>query len=459
MMATNRTASSCKVSCSVAVLLACASSQAFSSGFSLIEQSVSSMGTAYAGAGSNGQDASTIYFNPALMSRLEGDQVSVGLHLVSPSTRFSGGSTYNAANAAILNYQANGGTPIAGTPAGSQASGGDAGENGIVPHLAYVHNINGKWDFGLSVNTPFGLRTKYSDDWAGRYSAIESEIITVNINPALSYRLDAYTSVGFGVSAMYGKLKLRNAIDDALLIAIQTQTALGGAPDSSGQLNVDDWGYGFNFGVLLEPNDQTRLGFAYRSSVSLNLDGSFKNDSQFLSLDSHARVPVKLPDTLLLSAYHELNPEWAVMADLLWTGWSHIDALVAQLSDTGSTNTIPLRWEDSTRVAVGVSYKQSDRLTLRGGIAYDQTPVTDSKYRPAALPDEDRTWLSLGAGFRPSKQLSFDVAYAHLFVKDTSIHSTDAYSSAIPVGTGLHALDGTYKSSVDILSAQANWKF
>jgi len=112
------------------------------------------------------------------------------------------------------------------------------------------------------------------------------------------------------------------------------------------------------------------------------------------------------------------------------------------------------------RYAIGTSYRHDEKWTFRGGLAYDETPVSSPNFRPAALPDEDRTWLALGAGYKYSKQLSFDIGYAHLFIDDTQISSTDAYSSLLaPISEGFHRLNGEYDASVDIISAQANWKF
>ena len=430
---------SCAIS--IAGLLSLAMTPVFSAGFALIEQSVSSMGTAYAGAGSISEDASTVFFNPASMARLEGRQLSAGLHVVIPKSDFSGSVTYNPL------YPGVPGTPVAPGPDNDT----DGGVTGYVPHFTYVQELNDRWNFGLSVNVPFGLKTEYGSGWVGRYSAIESEITMVNLNPTLSFRVNEHASIGFGVSAMYANLILENAIDDVYL------TGGTATSDGIGKIDVDDWGFGFNFGVLLEPSKHTRLGLAYRSKVDVELDGDLASTS-VVQPSTSAKVDASLPNSLLLSAWHELNPQWAVMADVTWTQWSKIDALVASFG-TGNTNTIPLHWEDSTRVSVGTSYKHDEKWTFRGGLAYDETPVSSPKFRPAALPDEDRLWLALGAGYKHSKQLSFDVGYAHLFIDDTDINSTDAYSSAVPFVEGIHRVNGEYDASVDIISAQANWKF
>jgi long-chain fatty acid transport protein len=442
----------------IAGLLSMTSGGVLAGGFALIEQSVSSMGTAYAGAGSAAEDASYIFFNPASMSQLEGTQVSGGLHVVLPESKFTGSGTYNASHPVIL---ANG---FAGDPIIVGADNdSDAGVDGYIPHFAYVRELSDRMNFGLTVNVPFGLKTEYGSEWVGRYSSIESEITTINLNPSLSFEVDDHVTIAFGVSAMYANLIYQNAIDDAFLSTCDPNTGVCTGPTNSpsdgfAEVDVDDWGFGWNFGAILEPSDGTRLGFAYRSKVDIELDGGLASTSA-LQPSTSAGVNASLPDTILLSAYHEVNPQWAVMADVLWTQWSRIDALVINLG-TGNSNTIPLKWEDTYRYAVGAHYKPSERWIFRGGVAFDETPIPSPELRPTALPDEDRVWLDFGVGYRHSRNLSFDFGYAHLFIDDPSIDSTDAYSSSFaPLTEGIHRVTGEYEASTDIISAQVNWKF
>ena len=417
----------------IAGLLSITSCGAFASGFALIEQSVSSMGTAYAGSGSAAEDASFIFFNPASMSELDGTQVSGGMHIVLPETEFTGTATLNPA------YGAGSGT----VPPGTSAE--DAGELGALPHFAYTRSINDKLDFGLTVNVPFGLKTEYNAGWVGRYSSTAGEVRTVNINPALSFEVDEHVTLGFGLSVMYANLIFENVVD----------TSFPTFADAPIKIDVDDWGFGWNFGALLKPTDSTRFGIAYRSKVEVELEG---DRSSTIVPGTSTDADVSLPDTLLLSAYHEVNDQWAVMADVTWTQWSRIDALVFRFGDT-TTNTIPVKFDDSYRYSIGATYKKDDRWKFRGGLAFDETPVPSPEFRLTALPDEDRTWLTVGAGYQYSKNLSFDVGYAHLFIDDTRINSTDGYSSTVPFTEGPHRVTGEYEASVDIISAQLNWKF
>ncbi len=258
-----------------------------------------------------------------------------------------------------------------------------------------------------------------------------------------------HVTLGFGLSVMYANLIFEN-------VAHTNFPSFAPSGDVPVKIDVDDWGFGWNFGALLKPTDSTRFGIAYRSKVEVELEGD--RSSPFGIPGASTNADVSLPDSLLLSAYHEVDDQWAVMADVTWTQWSRIDALVFRFGDT-TTNTIPVKFDDSFRYAIGASYKHDDRWKFRGGLAFDETPVPSPEFRLTALPDEDRTWLTFGAGYKHSKKLSFDIGYAHLFIDDTSINSTDGYSSTPPPLTeGPHRVTGNYEASVDIISAQVNWK-
>ena len=421
------------------------------SGFALIEQSVSSMGTAYAGAGSAAEDASYIFFNPASMSRLEDAQLTAGLHVVLPNTKFTGTGTFTNTGGAPP-----GGLDGVAYEVAGGGNGGDAGTLGVLPHFAYTREINDRMNAGITFNVPFGLKTEYDYGWAGRYAATESEIVSLNINPTLSYEINDTTTVGIGVSALYANLIFRPTIDYGLLVLGSPGTL---ATDGQAKVDIDDWGFGFNLGILFEPTESTRLGLAYRSKVEVDLDGTSKVSAVGPVPESKlgANANADLPATATISITHDINDTWTIMGDLLWTEWSNLQTLAIDRSD-GSAITVPLEWDDAIRAAVGASYKYNEQWTLRGGLAFDETPTKSPELRIASLPDEDRLWLTLGAGLQYSKNLSFDFGYAHLFIDDTDINSEDAIISPAP-GVANHNLNGEYEASVDIVSAQLNWAF
>lgn len=424
-------------------LLAAASFQIQAAGFALIEQSVSGLGNAYAGAAASAEDASTVYFNPAGMMHLQGSQFVAAMHIVKPSVEFSGSAT----------------NPLGGAIAGSD--GGDAGGASPVPNLYYTRQLNNGFVFGLGINAPFGLKTEYDSDWVGRYQAIESDVKTVNINPAIAYKASSNLSVGVGVNFQYIEATLSQAVNQQLACL----SAGGGGAcaaitgDLTAEIEGDDWSYGYNFGLMYDISQATRVGFAYRSKIKQELEGnaSFTGANPFFTTVVGVFVPtdvtanVTLPESASLSLYHDINNQWAILADATWTHWNRFQQLLVDFSNPLQTDSLTVEdWTNSMRYSLGLNYRHNSAWLLRAGVAFDEEPIRSAEYRTPRIPGNDRTWLAIGANYRHSSNLSFDVGYAHLFVDDTPINHTDLNGFNIT---------GEYDNSVDILSAQVNWTF
>jgi long-chain fatty acid transport protein len=241
------------------------------------------------------------------------------------------------------------------------------------------------------------------------------------------------------------------------------------ACDGKAKLTGDDWGFGFNGGLLLEPTENTRLGFHYRSKIDLTLDGDSKVTGVPDAIEPNgpyngkqgAELEITLPDSLSVSAYHALNSQWAIMADITWTQWSRVSSLDIKLDD-GSESVAEWDYEDSTRYAIGAEYKHDQAWTLRTGLALDETPVPSDSLRSPRVPDEERIWLSFGATYRYSPEITFDLGYAHLFVDDPKLNGVpdnNDPTKAPPENLSFHYLSGDYDASVDIFGVQVNWKF
>jgi long-chain fatty acid transport protein len=412
------------------------------SGFALSEQSVKGLGNAFTGGAAAVDDASTIFFNPAGLTELEASSVQAGAYYIAPTVRFNnqGSSLFN-------------GTPLSGS------EGGDAGVNAVVPNLYANWSISDRIKLGVGVNVPFALTTEYESDWVGRYQAVKSQLTTININPAIAAKLTEQLSVGAGVNLQYANAELSNAIDFGL---IGLSTGLPTQPQSAdGFVKVEgnDWSLGYNLGILYKPDNNTRIGLAYRSAITHQLRGEadFTVPTATAALtqrgaftDTDAKAELKLPDTLSLSIYQKVSPKFALMGDVTWTNWSRFDTLQIDFDNPAQPSTVqPQNWRDTIRVGLGFNYQVLEQLTLRAGIAYDPTPVKD-EYRTARIPDSDRTWLAVGASYKPSDSLSIDIGYAHLFVDDGSIEQVSRTE-----GT----LRGKYENQVDIVGVQVNWSF
>ena len=393
-----------------ALTIAGAAPLAQAAGFALIEQNASGLGNAYAGAAAVAADASTVYFNPAGMTLLADRQVVLAGHLVKLKAEFSGSVT----------------------PAVGGGTGGDAGGLAFLPNAYYAQRITPDLHVGVGLNAPFGLKTEYDADWMGRYQAIESEVKTVNINPSIAYRLSETVSLGAGINLQRIEATLTNRIP----VLGQPLVKIEG----------DDTGWGYNLGVLWQMMPATRVGLAYRSEIDYTLEGtSSTSDPVAPMLNGPVTAEVTLPDSASLSVLHRLGPRWDLLADVTWTGWSDFDDL--PIRGTVNKTTVE-NWDDILRYSLGVTWRQSERLSLRAGVAYDEAPVSDA-YRTPRIPDGARTWLAFGGQWRVSAASIVDFGYAHLFVNDPGLSNSDN-------GT---TLTGEYDSAVDILSAQLTVNF
>ena len=446
---------------------------ALASGFALIENSASGQGNAYAGAAAHAQDSSTIYFNPAGMMKLDRDQLTVAGHLVSPNASFTNnGSALSPALGAASG-------PLTGPD-------DDGGSIAVVPNLYWVKTLGDSTRFGLGINSPFGLATEYDANWVGRYHGVLSDLKTINFNPSLAYKINDRISIGGGLDIMLGSVDLTSAIDfGSVCVAGLTPTlgqpaAIGacnadgagpqgidGFADLNGN-NFDDISTGYNLGITIEATGSTTVGIAYRSEIEMNVTGDAKftvpTSSTALNtviagsgafIDTGLRSTVDLPASLSFSLSQRVG-KFALLADVTWTGWSSFQELRIVYDNPSQPDSVTTEaWVDTYRYSLGFDYLSSDKLILRAGLAYDQTPVPDAAHRTVRLPGNDRTWLSMGLTYLINKDMSVDVGYSHLFVDDAQINNQ--FESGIPE---LQAtVTGEYEASVDILSAQFNWYY
>ncbi|MCK5395602.1 MAG: outer membrane protein transport protein [Gammaproteobacteria bacterium] len=452
----------------LAIGIASAASITHASSFALIENSASGQGAAFAGAAAVAEDASTIYFNPAGMTQLSGSQVVVAGHIVAVTADYtdSGDSTTFA------------GSPLLG-------SNSSADETGFIPNFYYSTELENGVFVGVGVNVPFGLATDYDNGWVGRYHSLLSEIASVNINPSIAWKATDSVSVGFGLSIQYVELELTNNIDSFAACA-GLEAAAGGptgpvtcdyaipgdaARDSKLKLDGDSLEFGWNTGILIEMENNSRLGIAYRSSVKHDVEGdaAYNLDGTLDSVATQAtaafgfnvlqntplEATAELPETFSVSFAGDINEKWTALFDWTWTGWSNLDTIVIRQEGgiPGQEPTLDLDYANTNRYSVGVHYRPDNKWVYRGGLAFDETPIKTPESTTARIPGNDRTWLSFGLGYAPSTTWSLDFGYSHLFISDTDINSNTGASSSGAT------LIGSYESSVDILSAQANFNF
>lgn len=435
---------------SVAAAFAGSAGGAAASSFQLMEQSASGLGNAYAGQAASAQDASTIFFNPAGMTRIPGRQAVGVLNVIRVSAEF----TNTASTLAPLQFSVGG-------------NGGDGGDWAYIPSGYLSWQINPQLFVGVGLGTPFGLKTDYDAGWAGRFHALKSDLKTLNINPSVAWKVSDTLSIGAGVNYQYAQAKLTNSVNySAAAFAAGLLGAVGAGREGVGSVKGDDTAWGWNVGVMVDLTPSTRVGASYRSAVKFRLEGdaTFENRPGALAAvlpDGPVYADLKMPATVSVAVLHKLNPQWELLADVTWTEWSNIPTLDIIRSSGTRLTTTPLNWKDTWRAGIGANFNYNSQWTWRFGVAYDESPVPDADRTPR-VPDQDRKWLAFGAQYRWSKQLAFDVGYSHLFIKDASVNLCNAAQAAANPAAcgGKNNLVGTYDdNSVDIVSAQMRFAF
>ncbi len=415
--------------------------QAGAAGFALNESSAAAAGTAYAGRGSNAEDASIMAANPAGIALLEERQVTAGGAVVVPKGDFKGT-----------------GTTALGT---TDSTNDEFLKTAVIPFGYFSMPIDDQLSFGFGMYAPFGSSTDYSDDWAGRYLANETDVSVINLHPTVAYKFSDQLSFGLGVFATYAEGELSRFISPA-------------APDSAVVVKGDDWAYGWNIGAIWQPVETTSLGVSYRSSIKLNLKGDATGTGTAFggaTIVEKAKLNINLPEQLDLSVTHQLDDRWTVMAGATWTCWSRFDKLVIESDETGGPISgtdpsdpsvityVPENWKNTWSIAVGGSYKYSDQLTLKAGYAFDQTPVQDD-YRTARIPDGDRNWLTVGAKYELGNDWTVDAAYGYMFASKVKIDEGNYTSAGDPAsGASAFSLEGEYDNTAHVFSASVTKGF
>jgi long-chain fatty acid transport protein len=437
-------------------------------GFAIKEQSTTALGNAFAGATTGIDDLSYSFFNPAMMTYLEGNHAAASASYIFINFEFDDGeaSTTPPINAPI-------------NPTAEFDGNDDIGEDAFIPAVYGMWSYSDKLKFGLGVTAPFGLATDNPDGWIGRYHALRSDLVTIDINPTVAYRVNDALSIGAGFRAVYADAELTSAVDFGTIGALSAVP--GSIPtqqDGKVELDADAWGFGGNVGIMFEPGklvdgpdglDGLRLGLAYRSRVSLDLEGEadFKEDSAGIAAtlqgaglftDPDAKADLTLPDTISFGINYDINDEWAVMGEAVLTFWSTFDELVAEFDDNTPDNVTTEDWENVWFFALGTTYrpKWQEDLTLRFGVAFDESPIPDDTRTPR-LPGNDRYWVALGADYSPYPWLNIALGYTHIFVKDGDI---DLEATLTNENATRGNLSGEFtEAQIDIIALQGSIKF
>jgi long-chain fatty acid transport protein len=421
--------------------------QAQAGGFGVREQSALFLGTAFAGSAAGG-DLSSMYWNSAATA-------------VSPGCSFSSSLTGifpRGEETAVSGLFVTGLPPVA---AGLTSTSTDVATDALVPSSYAACQVTDRLYLGLGLNSPFGFRTKPDNTgWAGSPIATSSRVFSVDINPTLAYKVTPELTVGVGVQVEYFKLRLNHGGFNSIL----------GPLSGSRVYEADDWGVGATAGFLWQPFATTTVGLGYRSAVEVDPSGNFTRTVGATSgpaVSTGAAASLTLPDEVTLSVRQGITPRFTMLGTVEWVNWSRIGNVAAAGSGcgpTGNCEVLNLNYRDGWYFSVGGEYAYSPLLMLRAGVGYEISPIKDST-RDILLPDNNRVFLSVGATYKHSAQLSLDIGYSHLFLDDAPFCIANAAlnggTTHCTAGTPAAAvlLRGSADNSVDIVGLGLKYKY
>ncbi|MGZ9108344.1 MAG: OmpP1/FadL family transporter [Micavibrio sp.] len=408
-----------------ATALIAMSAQAYAAGFYIQEQSVTGLGSAFSGAVTNLEDPSTIFFNPAGMTKLEGMQAQAGVHLLIPDSDVS--DTGSTAPAGITTLGGSSDNPYDPTP---------------VPNGFISYQISDSLWAGLGVTAPFGLGSEYDEDWFGRFDSTKTELKVIDIQPTLAYKINDMFSIGVGANIQHADADLRNRV------------VLGALTEGNSQLTGDDWGYGYSFGIQIKPMEAATIGLNYKSEVHQNLDGRIRvttlAGATVGAVSSDGSAKLTTPDQATIGLAHKITERLTLQGQATWFGWNNFENITAIRASGAVASTVVQNYQTTWAYAVGAEYVANDAWTLRGGLQFDETPTTD-EYRTSRTPDGDRTWASLGATYGWNDRLDIGMAATYIHIEDEEIN--------IARGGGAGRMVADTEGYVGILALSATYKF
>ncbi|MDR2837441.1 MAG: outer membrane protein transport protein [Azonexus sp.] len=351
-------------------LLAAFSATASAAAFQNWEQDASSLGVAHAGSAATADSAASLYYNPAGLARLDGVQFSAGFTGLRPIADFDD----------------------KGSSGPGLGDGGDAGRWLSLPNASLSARLGSDLTLGLGVSRPFALDTRYDSGWLGQTQAQHSEIRTLNINPAIAYRLSDKIALGFGLDYQTIDLDFSRA---------------------GQRLKGDDGSWGWNAGALFTLSPNMRVGISYRSAIEHKLDGKVDGEA--------ARASITLPETAILSVWQQVSAQWEAMGDLSYTRWNRLKQVVFTDRASGAALAAePFTYGNSWRLAWGAAYRVNDIFKFKFGFAWERSPIGNNG-RTARLPDADSLRLAFGVQWLLGAWGRLDAGYSYLLMRDAKI--------------------------------------
>jgi len=350
--------------------------------------------TAFAGAGVAGraQDAGTVFSNPAGMTRFNDTAMLA-----------SGGLTFVRAP-----FNPDSGNTISGT---------DGSATGFVPFgsFAYIYPVSDQLKLGISFQNNFGLALDWGTNWVGRYSSTQASIFAPQLQPTIAYKVNDWLSVGAGAGLTLGYLDAK--------LRVKNPTLPG-----DGKMEIEDTDFAVqgNFGIMLNPSPSTRIGLRYLTETSLD----FEDDPHFsrtelplTNLINDLDLGIKMPQSVMLGVFHDLNDKWAILGSVGWEEWSEFGHVHVSVGPFLPGVTENLKFDDTYHVGIGAQYQYDSKWRYSAGVSYDSA-LSDGAHRSPVIPMGEMFRFGGGVEYKKRSDLTVGAAMDIMWEGDLSLNAS-----------------------------------
>jgi len=405
--------------------------EAFAGGLSFSEHGAKAAGMSNAFSG-QADDPSAIFYNPAGITQLSGTQVLAGTAIVYLDSVFRSSTTGESTHL--------------------------QDQFPLVPHLYVTHRFQ-KWDERLSVGlgayTPFGIVVDWPDNWQGRFDSTDAKLRVTIYNPVVAFQATKRLSVAAGVRVA------------DVAAEFEQKFNIGTGESKVRGYDLTAHPIGWNTGLLYRLTETTSVGLQFRSELQAKLKGQADlNGPGAAALGSANgfatagfQSNIKLPPQVVGGMSTKIIPRWTINADIEWEGWKTLGSLPRDYVGSTVLDSVSTRlWKNSWVYRLGAEYAATDRVSVRGGFFYDETPIPDNTF-DANIPNANLYAFTTGLGYKWNAA-TFDVGYLIGFYEKRSIDSStlDPNNRGGTLGLGPPAF-GSYSTTAHVLTMSVTFKF
>jgi long-chain fatty acid transport protein len=372
------------IKAALAMSVSMIAANAYAGGFINSSQSTVLNGLAYAGAAAPGSSsAASLFYNPATMTGFRGLTIDTNYTFGLPSSKATGTTNLgNLGRATTANYAM----------------------NYFVPASYVVYQINESLWAGISINSTYGNSTKANRDWVGSFAASTTKLRVITATPSLAYKVNEMLSIGAGIQLQY-------------ISARQTVQIPPAGVAGAGIEKADGFAVGFTLGATFTPWKGTQIGLGWRSGTDQDVEGTTRFGG---AQANNSNGTLHLPNRVNLSLRQTVTQQLDILASVEWQNWGRIGHAKLNNPANPALAVLPFGYKDGWFFSLGAEYRFNQQLTLRAGIGYEISPVTD-QIRRLSLPDSDRLWLSAGFSYQVTDRFTLNASYSYLHFQKANI--------------------------------------